>query len=68
MHLHHRIAGTPEGVFTIEAHLHGGTIGRAAYQLCPVCWRRLVCKVNAYDPYAGFGLDTLLIDACVAVL
>ncbi|WP_412741240.1 hypothetical protein [Krasilnikovia sp. MM14-A1259] len=49
----------------VEAHLHDKVIGRAGYQACPQCRRGLLCKVNAYAPYEGVGLGTLLVSACL---
>jgi hypothetical protein len=60
------IADTADGQSEILAVLGEELIGKATFQSCPQCRRALLCKVNAYEPYDGIGLGTLLIDACVA--
>ncbi|WP_130513757.1 hypothetical protein [Krasilnikovia cinnamomea] len=49
----------------VEAYLGDTMIGRAGYQACAQCRRGLLCKVNAYAPYEGVGLGTLLVTACL---
>lgn len=60
------VADFTSGLSDVLAVLDGETIGKAMFQSCPQCRRALLCKVNAYAPYDGIGLGTLLIDACVA--
>lgn len=60
------VADSTSGLSDVLAVLDGETIGKATFQSCPQCRRALLCKVNAYAPYDGIGLGTLLIDACVA--
>lgn len=59
------VADTADGQSEILAMLGEEMIGKATFQTCTQCRRGLLCKVNAYEPYDGIGLGTLLIDACV---
>ncbi|WP_163573076.1 hypothetical protein [Fodinicola feengrottensis] len=50
----------------VVANLHGDAIGKIGFESCAICQRGLVCKVETYPPYDGYGIGGLLVDAALA--
>ncbi|GAA1720593.1 hypothetical protein GCM10009765_81030 [Fodinicola feengrottensis] len=55
-----------DDMLIVVANLHGDAIGKIGFESCAICQRGLVCKVETYPPYDGYGIGGLLVDAALA--